>query len=609
MEPPSGVSRIRRVGVWGLAALGVCLVVASGCSGEADRSDFDPESPGKGPGQMVGGDEALNELPFPGGGDELPEPRDVEPPESGPPDCGSDCVSYCREQNLSNPVNRGLCPSLWGVGLSTKSVDRVEACRRVYADMIGRFPTRDEVETCTNRPWSETVAELIDSEEFVLVNQRWWADKLLYNNEAVSILRIFDADKLVGKMYEGLIPYDQFAAVVSAHPVLTRRYANAGDRAEAVFELLMGRPPLGNERSDLARLYTLWDNDYYDHPELKMRLPDAFIDFECVTDEGEVDEESKGECTSILWGYNELVLTPDLRAEGEEGDWSMWSGQLKAEEWERLQLPGEILSRQRTFWEHAVDEVLEQYLGYKLGRKVPKVRDELVEYFLTHDADMRSLHYAVATSIAYKQSAFGEAPSSYRWTRGPLKQVHAETWIDTIKETTGYELGKCDHRLPEPSKFENAESLKAVALLENSRWEVGEDGEVRDDYRQLARALGGCPRNEVGGRFRIISILTTAQQLNFVDQVCNPSQESDGGVGVRQLLPKSVSKDKAVRPKTAKKIVSYQTEKFYGREPTDDEKSKARSYGEKCAQSVCNAEEFARPACFALLSSSEMLFY
>jgi hypothetical protein len=62
----------------------------------------------------------------------------------------------------------------------------------------------------------------------------------------------------------------------------------------------MGRPPLGNERSDLARLYTLWYNDYYNHPELKVRLPDAFIDFECVSDEGEVDEESKGECTSIL---------------------------------------------------------------------------------------------------------------------------------------------------------------------------------------------------------------------------------------------------------------------------------------------------------------------
>jgi hypothetical protein len=67
------------------------------------------------------------------------------------------------------------------------------------------------------------------------------------------------------------------------------------------------------------------------------------------------------------------VLTPDLRAEGEEGDWSMWSGQLKAEEWERLQFPGEILSRQRTFREHAVDEVLEQYLGYKLGRGVDAV--------------------------------------------------------------------------------------------------------------------------------------------------------------------------------------------------------------------------------------------
>ncbi len=608
MNPPPGWWKFRRF----FAALVATTVVGGltgSCSGEPD-SQFDPASPGKGPGQLAGNGEPLNDLPFEGGEDEIPEPREVDPPDgSAPPDCGSECRDFCENQNFSNPVHRGLCPSLWGVGLSHSSVDRVEACRRVYADMIGRFPTREEVETCTDRPWAETVTELLDSEQFVLVNQRWWADKLLYNNEAVSILRIFDADKLVGKMYEGRIPYDQFAAIISAHPVMTRRYANAGDRAEAVFELLMGRPPLGNERSDLSRLYTLWDNGYYDHPELEMRLPDAFIDFECVTEQGEVDDESKGECTSILWGYNELVLTPDLRAEGDAGDKRMWSGQLRGEEWERLQLPGEILSRQRTFWEHAVDEVLEQYLGYQLGRQVPTVRDELVEYFLKNDGDLRSLHYAVATSIPYRQSAFGEAPSSYRWTWGPLKQVHAETWIDTIKKVTGHDLGRCDHRLPEPSEFERSDSLAALALLENSRWQVDEEGEIREDYRELARALGGCPRNEVGGRFKIISILTTAQQLNFVNEVCNPSQETDGGVSASQLLPEAVGREKAVRPEVAEQIVRYQTETFYGREPTNDELSSAREYGEQCAQSVCNAEEFARPTCFALLSSSEMLFY
>jgi len=29
----------------------------------------------------------------------------------------------------------------------------------------------------------------------------------------------------------------------------------------------------------------------------------------------------------------------------------------------------------------------------------------------------------------------------------------------------------------------------------------------------------------------------------------------------------------------------------------------------ECAQSSCNAEAFARPLCFALLSSAEMVFY
>jgi hypothetical protein len=588
-----------------LAAVCVAGALAVGCQEPAD--DFDATDPAKGPGQMVGNDGPLNQGSFEGVDESLPDAREVTPPEGAIPDCGDDCLDYCDGLDLKNPVNRGLCPSLWGVGLDSRPIRTAEACRRLFADTLGRFPTRKEVkDVCKGQSWADVVDDLMSRDEFVELNQRIWADRLLYNNDAVSVVRIYDADDLVGKLYRGEVSYDQFAAVISAHPVLTRRYATAGDRAEALFWLLMGRPPLGSERSDLARLYNLWTNGYYDHPRLGERLPDSFIDYRCVTEEGEVDEQSRGECTSILWGYNELILEPDMRAD----DGEMWSGLIRAHEWEKLQMPGRILSGERGFWEKAVDDVLEQYLDYDLGRMVPEVREELVEHLLEHDADIRSVHFAVLTSAAYLQSARQSSPSDFRWTRGPLKQVHAETWIDTIKHTTDFDLSTCDHRIPEPRNFERSDRLGALALLKNSDWELDDNGNVRDDYRDLARGLGGCPRNDVGGRFRIVSILTTAQQLNFVNQVCNPTFNGDvDGVSIDQLLPGDVDSQRAVDGDLAAKIVTYQTRRFMSREPTHDELDQAREHGEQCALQVCKAEEFARPACFALLSSSEMLFY
>ncbi|MFW5966695.1 MAG: hypothetical protein ACOCV2_04205 [Persicimonas sp.] len=581
------------------------LLVA--CQGESDS--FDPEDPAKGPGQMVGNDSPIIEDPFTGYDDQLPEARTATPPDGEePPDCDGECQSYCEDLDLQNPVNRGLCADLWGVGLEHRPIETNEACRRLYADTIGRFPTHDEVrEVCQDRNWDEVAADLIDSEEFVELNQRFWADRLLYNNVAVNVERIFDADDLVGKLYRGEIAYDHFAAVVSAHPVITRRYDTPGDRAEAVFEMLMGRPPHENERSDLARLYTLWHNGYYDHPRLGDRIPDAFIEYECVTDDGEVDPDSKGACTSVLWGYNELILEPDLRARGDSDQ--LWSGLLRAEEWEKLQMPGRILASQRGFWEKAVDDVLEQYFDYDLGTQAPRVRDELVDHLIANEGDIRSVHFAVATSAAYLQSAQTDQQTPYRWTRGPLKQVHAETWLDSVSHTTDRDLSDCDHRLPEPDELINSDRLGALSLVKHSDWEFDEEGNLRTDYRDLARTLGGCPRNESASRFRIVSILTTSQQLNFVDEVCDPALESDSAADPEALLPDGVGPKGAVDPDLATDIVSHQTRKFFSREPTEAELDEAQSHGEACEREVCTAEEFARPSCFALLSSSEMLFY
>ena len=586
----------------------VALCALSACEKNAT---FTPQSPERGPGQLVGLDGEVNVSSLRQGVDGVPNARATTPPSDGAtPDCGAECVSYCEGLALGNAVNRGMCQSTWGVGLKSAPVEPTEACRRLFADVLGVLPTKQDVEdTCKDKGFGQIVAGMLSDPRFVMQQRKRWSDIFGYDTESVSVERIYDMDRLVEKLYQGKVSYDTFVAVASAHPVLVRQFDTSGDRAEALFNIFMGRPPLGSERSDVARLYNLWSNGYYDHPQLGVRLPDAVIRYRCLNEAGQVDEQSSGACTSILYGYNPVILTPDLRAdEDDRGAKTMWSGLLKAEEWALLQKPGRLLAQDRVLWEKAVDDVLDQYMDYDLGTMVPKVRQELVQTLLDHDGDLRAVHFAVLTSAAYLQSNKVPSEYAYRWTYGPIKQIDAQSWLDTIAKTTGVDLGSCDHRINRPGRLLEANTLAAWALVEGSAWELNEEGNVKGAYRDLARSLGGCPSNDVGGRFKIISILTTATQLNHVNRVCDTSQ-AGGGVDIERLLPQGMSPNKAVTPTIAQEIVTHQTRMFYGRDLTDVERADAARHGEQCEREVCKAQDFARPACFALLSSSEMLFY
>ncbi|MCC6619748.1 MAG: hypothetical protein IT385_00755 [Deltaproteobacteria bacterium] len=598
----------------GLSHLVGALILTAGACDER-RPIYDAREPGRGPGVLAGNGVPITNGDFPGGDDVVPAPLPVTPPLGPePPDCDASCRTYCAERDLDNPVNRGVCTSLWGVGLGTRPIATAEACRRLFADTVGRFPDAQEIATrCASRPWGAVVRELIASDEFVALQRRRWADRLLYNNEALSVARIYDMDVLVDKLYRGLVPYDQFAALLSAHPVVTRRYATSEDRAEAVFRILLGRPPFSSERSDLARLYALWDNGYYDHPSFG-RSPDSYVRFRCLDDEGRRDPDSVGECTSILWGYHELVLEPDARAD-DEG--RLWSGLLTAEEWDLLSLPGKILARQPGLWERAVDDVVEQYLGYPLTTTVPTVREALVDHLLAFDGDIRSVHHAVLTSAVYLQSAAVDGPDpvaeSYRHTSGPLKQAEVETWLDTVEGVTDRDIGSCDFRLPDPGRILEMSTIGGYALVSESDWTWRDDGERIDTrYRDLARSLGGCPENLAGGRFKTVSILTTATQEAFVTTLCNPSLIADTNprpAPVEALLPSGMAANRELTLEVARDVARHQVGRFFGREPALDELALVDEAAEACAPKPCTAEAFARPLCFALLSGAEMLFY
>ncbi|HLM43553.1 MAG TPA: hypothetical protein VK458_06775, partial [Myxococcaceae bacterium] len=202
--------------------------------------------------------------------------------------------------------------------------------------------------------------------------------------------------------------------------------------------------------------------------------------------------------------------------------------------------------------------------------------------------------------------------SSYRWTYGPLKQVDAEVWIDSMARNTGYALPGCDHRISQPEALLESGSVASFSVLQTSRWKLDEEGELDERYSELARTLGGCPENVVGGRFRVVSILTTATQLSFVQELCNPTLDPKvKGAAVEKLLPEGMDPRRAVDAALAEQIATHQYRLLLGRSPDDTEKAEARQAGTECAatSSRCPAEEFARPFCFALLSSAERVFY
>jgi hypothetical protein len=561
------------------------------------------------------GSETVTDGNFSGGDDTPPAVAAPTPGVAWSPSipitCDADCRATCEAYQFENPVNRGVCYDLWGPGGYTTAVVPEEACRRLWVDTAGRFPTPSELGDCASKPWSQVVKERLADPAFVRLNRRHWADRLRYDTESVSVERVFDMDRIVAATYEGRIAYDQFAALVSAHPVLTRRNATPGDRAEALFWIFLGRPPFGDERSNVGRLYTLWDNNYYDHPQLGMRLPDAHIRYRCVNEDGKLDEASSGECTSDTFGFEQLILEPDARAERDDrGNRVMWSGLLTANEWEKLQAPGRAMARQFSFWENTVNVVIDQYLGYKLTTMVPRVGQELVQYALDNAGDIRAIHFAVLTSAVYRQSAFGAQDAQVRYTYGPLKQIDAEGWVDSMDALTGRELERCDLRLNRPGDFLNSDSPFAHALISDSEWDLDDEGRVDTSYRDLVRNLGGCPDNSQGGRFKIVSVLTTANQLNYATRLCDPALEQQGGAAdTALLLPGSVSARTELTPELATQIYAHQMQTFYGRQATSLELEQATAHGQACAAARCNAEEFARPVCFALLSSSEMLFY
>ncbi len=587
----------------------ILLLALIACRPEAK---FDAENPARGPGQFVGNGEPVSDGNFLGVDQSLPAPNGQTPPSGiNEPDCNQSCQNYCDSLQLQNPLNRGMCSKLWGVGLQTQPINEREACRRMFVDMVDRNPSAAEIESdCVGKDLATLVKDLMATDDFVLNLQKRYADFFLYDTLSSNVEAIWDLDELVGKLHKGLISYDHFAAVASTHPALTRKYSTREDIAEAVFTRFLGRPPFEFEKADFGKLFTLWKSSYIDHKPLSMRIPDAFVGYDCVDPNGNVDPALEGQCTSSIFGLHKVILTPDYRVAGSYGGREMWHGILRQDEWEILQTPGRLLSQNPIFWEKVVQDVIEQYFGYRLGTYSPAARQELVDYLLQYNGDVRALHFAIVTSFVYRQSSAGTTPTEHIWTSGPRKQLDAESWFKTVTAKSEASKALCDHRISRPEEFVFSGSDAAKSLIRNSRWELNDDDQLLSENSNLVRTLGGCPTNGADKRFNIVSILTTSTQLNLVNQLCDPKSEGgDKQIPASSLLPSGIDAQMAGNATRAQTIGESLTRDYLGRNLTAAESTKLQDVGTQCAAANCTSEELARVICFSTLSSAELLFY
>lgn len=111
---------MRRAGIDSLApwvaqstppSRGGTLVPLASCT---DVEGMDARNPARGPGQLVGNGDPVSDGNFLGGGEMMPEPREVVrvPEEGFTTDWGPGCRDYGDALALENPVNVGVCPSL-----------------------------------------------------------------------------------------------------------------------------------------------------------------------------------------------------------------------------------------------------------------------------------------------------------------------------------------------------------------------------------------------------------------------------------------------------------------------------------------------------------------
>src|SRR5262245_56193755 len=82
------------------------------------------------------------------------------------------------EYDGDHPIDEVLHPRFVAEKIDPQEAPRAEICRRMFADLIGRFPTKDEIASdCEGRSIEAIAEDLQSRPEYLLVSERHWRDR------------------------------------------------------------------------------------------------------------------------------------------------------------------------------------------------------------------------------------------------------------------------------------------------------------------------------------------------------------------------------------------------------------------------------------------------
>jgi hypothetical protein len=501
----------------------------------------------------------------------------------------------------SNPVDAVVLPMLHADRITPTVASDSELCRRLAIDLSGVAPIWDDyLAHCQGKTPAQIVDYYMSTPGYLRVNQRLWADAFQYDNRTVWYSYIQDLDAQVAKLYAGGLGYADFATIAVAHPAFVGEFAGENVIAYA-YQAFLGRDALPEERQDLLALYRMWrGRGAYDPVIDSFRYNVCTSDADCSTGrtcQPNPKMPAERVCTSDT-NYRELYLDPRACA-GALGPLACTSqrsaasailpepmpltlGQLSASDWQILRAPGRVIVAQPELWEAAIDVMLAKYLGWwhggvqLPGYEIPAVRQALAVE-LQRSGDVRAVERMILTSVLYTQPASEPAGDSVRWHYGPLKQMIAESWLDSVGKMTGVAMGSCDWRYAQASpRWTPPASIPPPGAL------------ARFPYQTTARTLGGCPDESTQLRYTDVGVLSAMEQRSLLAAACTDAAAT-------RLLPTA--------GETPAALVKRLYRDLYTHDLPPSEASSVAS-----ALPAADAPT-AQQLCQALMRSSRFLFY
>jgi hypothetical protein len=226
--------------------------------------------------------------------------------------------------------------------------------------------------------------------------------------------------------------------------------------------------------------------------------------------------------------------------------------------------------------------MLTKYLGWWRGGvqlpgyEIPAVRQALAAE-LQRAGDVRAVERLILTSVLYTMPGAEPAGDAIHWHYGPLKQMLAESWLDSVAKVTGVELGACDWRYPQASpRYVPKAKLPPQGTL------------AKFPYQTAARTLGGCPDQKTQLRYTDVGVLSAMEQRSLLAAACTDATAT-------RLLPAPGESASALTVRLYRDL--------FTRDPTPAEAQAAAAMLPTVDAST------AQQLCQALLRSGRFLFY